>query len=77
MKTGTIVDEKDSRLATNANSFGFSNLANIAKLASGGISPESTSKELESIDINNILGYEIFPTLITLFCLTQSLPMET
>lgn len=77
MKTGTIVDEKDSRLGANANIFGFSNLANIAKLASGGISPESTSKELESIDINNILGYEIFPTLITLFCLTQSLPMET
>lgn len=29
------------------------------------------------IDINQILGFEIFPSLITLFCMTQSLNMET
>ena len=70
MRTGTIVDEKDPKLATATNAFGLANFANIAKLASGGIPPETTSKELESIDINKILDYEIFPTLITLFCMT-------
>ena len=70
MRTGTIVDEKDPRLTATNNAFGLTNLANIAKLASGGILPEMSSKELEAIDINKILDYEIFPTLITLFCMT-------
>lgn len=41
------------------------------------MAPETSSKEVESIDIFKILDFEIFPTLVTLFCMTQSLEMET
>jgi inositol 1,4,5-triphosphate receptor type 1/inositol 1,4,5-triphosphate receptor type 3 len=73
LRTGTIVDKTDPKLNQEEDTFGFANLANLT----GGVSPEGSSKEIESIDINRILDFEIFPTLITLFCMTQSLSMET
>jgi hypothetical protein len=79
MRTGTTVDETDSNFIKDEDTFGFGNLSNfnLTNLTAGGIAAEGTAKEIESIDINNILGLEIFPTLIVLFCMTQSLPMET
>lgn len=47
------------------NSFGFANI-NFA----GGLSFEGPSKEVENIDINQILDFEILPTMITIFCMT-------
>jgi len=71
LMTGTVVDKTDPKLSQEDQTFGFQ--INLK----GGLSPQGPSKEIESIDINRILEFEIFPTLITLFCMTQSLSMET
>lgn len=70
MRTGTPVDETDPNFATEDFGFGFGNIAN---LAIGGVSPETENKDIEAIDINRILGFEVFPPLISLFCMTQSI----
>jgi hypothetical protein len=81
MHTGTSVDKSDPKLKKEESLIGFGGLAsfagNIAGGLSGGIAKEGPSKDIESIDINRILDFEIFPSLITLFCMTQSLSMET
>lgn len=78
MRTGTSVDETDPNFAKEEDTFGFSNLSNFTNMAIGNDIPaEGVSKEIESIDINEILKLEILPTLVVLFCMTQSLSMET
>lgn len=74
MRTGTPVDDTDPNFANEDFGFGFGNIAN---LAIGGVSPETENKDIEAIDINRILGFEVFPPLISLFCMTQSIQMET
>ena len=39
-------------------------------------SKEKSNKEIEGLNLNNILEYEILPSLISLFCLTQNPEME-
>lgn len=39
-------------------------------------SKEKTNKDIEGLNLNSILEYEILPSLISLFCLTQSYEME-
>lgn len=38
---------------------------------------EKSNKDIEGLNLNNILEYEILPSLITLFCLTQNDSMES
>jgi len=37
---------------------------------------EKSNKDIEGLNLNNILEYEILPSLISLFCLTQNYEME-
>ena len=75
LKTGTDADE---RLKPKKNDFSLSGLGNLANLnIKGGIEFEGPSKDIEVIDIYTILGFEIFPTLLFLFCMTQSLETQT
>lgn len=74
MKTGTDADKRGQPKKDNFD-LGFGNIANIANLNIGGVEVLENSKEIDAIDIYTILGFEIFPTLINLFCMSQSLDM--
>jgi len=74
MHTGTSVDKTDPKLKKEESLIGFGGLSMLGNMAGGlvgdGIAKEGPSKDIESIDINKILDFEIFPSLITLFCMT-------
>lgn len=74
MHTGTSVDKTDPKLKKEESLIGFGGLSMLGNIAGGlvsdGIAKEGPSKDIESIDINKILDFEIFPSLITLFCMT-------
>jgi inositol 1,4,5-triphosphate receptor type 1/inositol 1,4,5-triphosphate receptor type 3 len=82
MRTGTSVDDNDPNFAKQEGTFSLGGLSklgnfNLAVTFNKTIATEGTSKDIEAIDINKILETEIFPSLIALFCMTQSLAMET
>ena len=72
MHTGTSVDKTDPKLKKEESLIGFGGLSMLGNIAGVGdvITKEGPSEKIESIDINKILDFEIFPSLITLFCMT-------
>ena len=41
------------------------------------VSVETLAKELQAISINKVVGWEIFPSLLSIFCTTQNLELQT
>ena len=81
LKTGTLVDQTDIRLNKGEGSSVLDNL-NLAKHKfdfsnNDRVAPEGFNRYIQDISINEILGFEIFPALVALFCLNHSLNLET
>lgn len=55
---------------------GLGGLANLAGGLLGGTA-ETLSKELQAISLNKVLGFDIFPSLVTIFCMNQDIALET
>lgn len=63
------MDDNDPNLkAPEASTINFQALANLAGELLGD-KAETHSKELEAISINKIIGFNVFPSLVTIFCL--------
>jgi hypothetical protein len=79
LKTGVnSVDENDPNLnPPESTGLGFGGLANLAGGLLGGSSDTTLSKELQAISLNQIIGFDIFPSLLTIFCMNQNIELET
>ena len=42
-----------------------------------GLGGEDKFSQLEALDFDKIVGFSIFPSLISIFCLNQNLDLET
>jgi hypothetical protein len=72
MKTGTKLDNEEERLGAKKNdlgNIGFGNL-NLNLLQTKAMELPKASEEFKFLEINNILNFEILPSLINLFVLS-------
>lgn len=71
------MDENDPNLkSSDMSEIGFQALANLAGNFLGEKS-EIHSEELGALSLNKIIGFDVFPSLVTIFCLNQNLELET
>ncbi|CAD8111133.1 unnamed protein product [Paramecium sonneborni] len=77
MKTGTKVDDEIFKKKEDNQLFNIMNIANLANKLVNTNDDQSKIKSLDAIELSNIISFSIFPSLISIFCLNQSLDLET
>lgn len=73
MLTGSSVDDTDLAKPDENQFMAFMNLANKMMQNEDKANP----KELEDINLERIVNFSIFPSLISIFCLNQNIELET